>query len=282
MVNYPLQTSRNLISLKGRMGASTYQTEAEFRDIHFRKAGGLDLSADFSNGTQGWQTGKGQWSVVDGAYRQSSMDRDCESLFVPVNADSYVYTLEARKISGKEAFQVVFADNQNGKFVWNLGGWGNTRSSLMRVVHGELTEVGNKTPESLESNRWYKVRIEVNQHRIKCYLDGQLREEYLVPPETSRILFVSVNRDTPKGELILKVVNASENVQPTAIHLQGVQHVADTGKAIVLTSASRSDENSFKDLHKVVPATRNLTGLGRDFTYDFLPHSITLIRVKAH
>jgi alpha-N-arabinofuranosidase len=122
----------------------------------------------------------------------------------------------------------------------------------------------------------------VNQHRIKCYLDGQLREDYLVPPETERSLFVSVNRDTPKGELILKVVNASENVQPTAIHLQGVQHVADTGKAIVLTSASRNDENSFNDPHKVVPVTHDLTGLGRDFNYDFLPHSITLIRVKTH
>ena len=275
-------TVTNIISLKGRVGVSTYQTEAEFRDIHVTQAGEPDLLADFSNGTQGWQTGNGQWSVVDGAYRQSGLDRDCESLFVPVKADSYVYTLEARKISGKEAFQVVFADNQNGKFVWNLGGWGNTRSSLMRVVNGELTEVGDKTPENLESNRWYKVRIEVNQHRIKCYLDGQLREDYLVPPETSRSLFVSVNRDTPKGELILKVVNASENVQPTAIHLQGVQHVADSGKVIVLTSANRSDENSFNDPHKVVPVTCDLTGLGRDFTYDFLPHAITLIRVKAH
>ena len=275
-------TATNVISLQGRVGVSTYQTEAEFRKLHITQAGEPDLSADFSNGTQSWHAGNGQWSVVDGAYRQTSLDRDCESLFVPVKADSYVYTLEARKIAGKEAFQVAFADNQNGKFVWNLGGWGNTRSSLMRVVNGELTEVGNKTPESIESNRWYKVRIEVNQHWIKCYLDGQLREDYLVPPETSRSLFVSVNRDTPQGELILKVVNVSEDVQPTAIHLQGVQHVADTGEVIVLTSASRSDENSFNDPHKVVPMTSHITGVGRDFTYDFLPHSITLIRLKAH
>ncbi len=271
----------NFVSLRGRVGVSTYQTEAEFRAVHLTQAGGPDLTDDFTTGTNNWLVQQGQWNVVDGAYRQTSMERDCESFYRSVDVDDYVYTLQARKLAGKEAFQVVFGDNRDGKYVWNLGGWGNTRTSLMRVINGELTEVGNKTPESLASNRWYDVRIEVSSSRIKCYLDGKLREDYVVQPETSHNLFVSVNRDSKLGELILKVVNVSETLQRADIRLVGVSTVAANGEITILTSASKNDENSFKDPHKVVPVTKTITGLGPNFTCDFAPYSISLIRMRA-
>jgi len=92
---------------------------------------------------------------------------------------------------------------------------------------------------------------------------------------------VSAARDDAAGEIILKAVNASREPVATAVDLQGVATVSPTGQAIVLASASLSDQNAFEDPAKVSPKTLPLENVGRQFHYSFGPCSLTVLRIRA-
>ena len=83
------------------------------------------------------------------------------------------------------------------------------------------------------------------------------------------------------GEIILKVVNLSGEAQHTDVSLDGAAGVASDGTAIVLTSNSPDDENSFAHPAKVAPVAMPVKGLAPTFRHTFLPRSLTVLRIRA-
>jgi len=94
-------------------------------------------------------------------------------------------------------------------------------------------------------------------------------------------LFYSATRESASGKLIVKIVNSADTVQAVAIEISGVKSVAAKGTAIVLKAASRTETNTLKDPHHVVPVTEKIKGLGTRFTRTFPPCSITVLELNA-
>ena len=91
--------------------------------------------------------------------------------------------------------------------------------------------------------------------------------------------YVSATRDD--GEIIIKAVNASEEPVEAAVHLDGAASVSARGSAIVLSSASLADQNSFEQPAKVSPKSSPLENLAAQFNYAFQPRSLTVLRIGA-
>ena len=66
------------------------------------------------------------------------------------------------------------------------------------------------------------------------------------------------------------------------VDLAGAGKVAAQGKAIVLASAKKEDTNTIAEPTKVVPVTSEVKGLGKQFSYNFAPYSVTVLVLSTN
>jgi alpha-L-arabinofuranosidase len=267
-------------AVRGAVGLGTWETQAEFRNLKVVSAQGETLfAADFVQGAAGWRTIRGAWQATEGGYRQTELAQDCRAVAGDSNWTDYTITLQARKLGGAEGFLILFRvrDDQNW-YWWNIGGWGNTRHAVERSIGGSKMLACPQVAGSIETGRWYDIRIEVQGARIRCYLDGQLIHDFEDAPMPA--LYAVASRREPSREVILKVVNVSDRPQETEVRLQGGRRLASRAKVITLTSDSPDDENSLEHPTRVAPVGRTLEGVAPSFRYTFPPHSLTVMVLK--
>jgi hypothetical protein len=160
------------------------------------------FSEDFSKGADRWEPGDGEWVVENGEYVQKTTDFFTASFLEKEfwNPAWTEYTLELRalKLEGDEGWDIVFGivqddtpfvkEDRETFFDWNLGGWTNTRSALRKWVNGSAAEVNN-TDHTVETDKWYKIKIEVSPGKVVGYLDDELIFEHNEGPTGGRIGF---------------------------------------------------------------------------------------------
>lgn len=260
--------------LAGAIGVGTWNTAAEFKDVKVEKDGRVFYESDFRKGADGWQTDGGRWSVVDGAYRQSDSVVGL-SFFGDESWSDYTLTLKARKLSGAEGFLVCFARKDNERNWWNVGGWGNTE----HAIEFNQNSLGRHVSGSIQTNRWYDLRVELKEQRIRCSLDGKvIHDEPVRNPER---FFASAGRDEPKGEWVLKAINAQAEPVSADINVAGVVLPAAEANLIVLKSERGSDNNSLDQPTKVVPQHEKAAVSGPTFRHEFPPYSLTVMRIPG-
>jgi alpha-L-arabinofuranosidase len=260
----------------GAVGVGTWQTQAEFKDLTVTRNGETLLAADFPARTAGWRLhGNGKWTTENGTLRQDGLDENIRAIIGDATWTDYTLSLKARKHGGREGFLILFrVKNDAEKSWWNLGGWGNQRHAL------ELGGiVGNEVHGSIETDRWYDIRIEMKGRGIKCYLDDQLVHDVVAPTMTS--LYASASRVQPDGEVIVKVVNAATEPLTTEIQLTGVNQVMSPGEAILLTHDNPAAENSLDHPFNVVPQHESVAIDGPRFQRAFPGNSLTILRLKV-
>jgi alpha-L-arabinofuranosidase len=257
----------------GAIGVGTWKTRAEFKDLRVVSDGKVLFSSDFSQGTNGWKfLGGGHWRADNGVLRQDNEGEFIRALAGDKTWTDYTYTLKARKLAGSEGFLILFRVNSDGdKCWWNLGGWDNTSHGI------EMNETITQVPGSIETDRWYDIRIEVKGRNIKCYLDGKLVHD--VNQASLAGLYASATHDSKTGDLILKVVNAAADPLETDLNLKGAKQLTGSAQAIVLTSDSPTDENSLENPVKVSPKTQTLNLGGSSFRHAFPGNSVTVLRI---
>jgi alpha-L-arabinofuranosidase len=261
----------------GAIGVGTWRTQAEFKDIKVTAPDGQILFAsDFSANSDGWKLlGGGDWQVIRDALRQNSGNENVRALAGDKSWTDYSLTLKARKLGGNEGFLVLFRMNDDRtKNWWNIGGWGNTANGI------ELGDnIVTRTPGSIETGRWYDIRVNVRTNHIQGYLDGRLVHDVDYQPLKS--LFASATHDSKTGDIILKVVNVANSPVSTDIHLRGAKNLYGLAKAIVLASNSPLDENSLAEPAKVSPKTDTFNFQGDDLHRTFPGNSVTVLRLAG-
>ena len=270
-----LQVSpRPAASPAGRIGVGTWLTQAEFKDVRVTKTGRTLFASDFSKGTNGWTTTRGNWSAAGGVLRQTGEQDNVQAVAGDRGWTDYTLSLKARKLAGREGFLVFFQDNDGERGVWNLGGWGNKEHGL--ELPGLETA---RIPGSIETGRWYDIRIELKGPSVRAYLDNKLVQEGTRP--TPRPLYAVATRTKDNKEIILKVVNPSAETLETAVLLQGKRQVASEGRATVLTADRPDVENTLDQPARVAPRESRLRGVSKDFRYRFPAHSLTVLRIRS-
>ncbi|MYY81441.1 MULTISPECIES: alpha-L-arabinofuranosidase C-terminal domain-containing protein [unclassified Streptomyces] len=268
--------------ITGAVGLSTWATSAAYDDVKVTgEDGGTLLADDFSAGDAQWRksTGRGSWTVRDGAYVQS--DETAEDTLVTAgdpNWSNYDLEVKATKKAGKEGFLVAFGVQDTGNhYWWNLGGWNNTRSAVEKSTDGgkqTMAEDGT----TIDTGRSYDLRVEVRGRQVTLYLDGKKWGSFTddKPAEPFRQV---VTRDKATGELIVKVVNARAAQARTEIGLGAGARVAPEARVTTLT-ADPAAENT-EDERPVAPKTSLFKGVDDTFSYTFPAHSVTFLRIKT-
>ena len=99
-------------------------------------------------------------------------------------------------------------------------------------------------------------------------------------PKTTRH-FCQTGYDEQTGELIIKVVNGTDQPYRRSFCIDGARTVLPAGKVITL-NGDANDENTFLQPTKLAPKTTLFGKFGRQFDYEFSPMSFTILRVKVN
>lgn len=171
--------------IAGQVGVGTWNTQAEFADVKVVSGTQTLYESDFSSGMSGWTTSGGTWQTQDGNLRQTGTAAPALALVGSPTWSNYTLTLRARKISGSEGFLIAFGSpGAATKSWWNIGGWGNTQHALEAPGFSTIAVAG-----SIETGRWYDIRVQLWGSDVRCYLDGVLIHD------TSRLLDTTERAD---------------------------------------------------------------------------------------
>ena len=190
-------------------------------------------------------------------------------------------SLRARKLAGRGGFGVIVRNSPGGSYLqWNLGGRDNREHVFEAHVasHSEDDTAIARAPGSIEPNRWYEVKVELEGSKVRCYLDGQLVHDVEIPPLNLPRLFAAASRDNDSGEVILKVVNPTDDATDVDVDLEGIAGLESPGQAVVL-QGNPEDENSIQQPDKVAPVQQTVDVSQPRFRHAFAPNSLTVLRL---
>ena len=216
---------------------------------------------------------------MGGAYRQPDAGASRSVQAGDAAWRDYTFTLKARKLGGAEGLVVtVYDDGAGAGAEWILGGQGNTRHAI-ETQYAQQRQLVAQTPGSIETGRWYDVKVVLRGRHMDCFLDGKLVQSAEVLPRQMQQIYASATRDEKAGEIILKVVNPGPEPADVAIRLDGVTRVSSTAQATVLTGEQGDAVNSFEKPANVAPATETVSGVGPIFEHRFPARSLTVLSI---
>ena len=261
----------------GTIGLGSYATQCDYKDVRLTTDDGQVRSV--SPGA--FKSQRGEWKVQGDVISQSSNEQLTMALLPGFSSDSYTLELKARKTGGMEGFFVYYGMDDNGRngFAANIGGWNNRTTAIQPIQRGRANDVlGRRARQTVDTGRWYDVKLVVTPMSATLYVDGQ--ETTVARPSTPTRHFCQTGYDEQSGELIVKVVNATDRPYRRSFAISGAAVVMPTGRVVTL-SGNAQDENTFEQPTKLAPVESRFGKFARQFDYEFAPMSFTVMRVKV-
>ncbi len=262
-------------SPSGRIGVGTWNTQAEYKDFRVTSADGKVL---YESGTSAnireWQTaGTGsQWSLSNGVLAQKAGGENLRAHLGSPSWSDYPLSLKARKLSGAEGFLIIFQtkDIETPSW-WNLGGWGNTAHAL---DNGGLP--GTRVKGTIETNRWYDIRLELSGKHVRAFLDNKLIQEgdRNVPPS----LFAAAGLDKTAKDLVVQLVNPFDHPATVTVSAAGLGHKPRSVRVTSLSHADQLAVNTLEMPGNVAPSVSTKAIAGETFEITLPPFTHEVLR----
>ena len=261
----------------GGIGVGTWKTQSEFKDIKVRTNDGKEISIPKDLGKN--QKGEGDWSMVDGALRQTSFASPAMRVFGDIKAESYTLSLKARKLGGDEGFLVSVGQNPDGSFLWfNIGGWMNKLHGLELSVKGGKSVMGRQVPGTIETGRWYDIEIDYTPKTVTCRIDGNTIFNEKTPSNPT--FFSNAGIDAETNEIVVKCVSAAANPRPVSIKLDNLR-LTTNATGVSLDNPDLMAENSMSKPQNVAPKRINSKVTNGVLTFTPRPYSLTIWRIPT-
>ncbi|MBQ6191595.1 MAG: carbohydrate binding domain-containing protein [Bacteroidaceae bacterium] len=267
------------------IGVATWKTQSSYRNPQLIIEGAEVPLSSMRQWKEGNQLPKfqGKWSTnAEGILSQTSNAEEpmmvCPETFT---AKRYTYKVQARKDGGAEAFMIVFNYIDERNFDWlNLGGWGNTRTSVETTMSGNRNTLEGAHSDSYETGRWYNIQLDVDGEDITASVDG--KEVYKGKKKSTALYGVYANStlDEKTNTLYTKVVNLCDSGTTGSIELSG--GAAQEATMVRLVGMSGDDENTMQYPDNIVPRPAKVQTAdgGRKLTFDVAPFSVNIITTK--
>lgn len=261
----------------GTIGLGSYATQCDYRNVTITTADGKTQTVDLSQLNQL----RGTWKAEGGVISQTSNEQLTMALLNGFSSNDYTLSLQARKTGGLEGFFIYYGMDAQGRngYAANLAGWNNQTSAIQPIRGGRTNDVlGRQVRHTVENNKWYDVKIVVKPEQVTVSVDG--KDVLSVRPQGSTRQFCQTGYDTKSGELIVKVVNGTDQPYTRTFNIAGAGTVTPQGKVITL-SGDANAENSFEQPKLIAPVESTYAKFGKQFTYEFKPMSYTILRIKT-
>jgi len=272
--------SGNVNTTGNKIGLSTWSTTASFDNVKITTPDGNVLfSDDFSKTNSRWTSYGGTWNNDGGTLNQTDAAMQGKINVADVTLpDSYTLELNAVKKSGAEAFLVAFNYGDEKNYCWwNIGGWGNSAHAIEVCTDGAKTTFDKKSG-SITAGQSYALKVEVDGGNVRCYIDGKLIHDVILPVKRKIHVASSINK--AEDMLYIKVVNTGDTDVPLNVNLTAAS-AASVEDVTVLRSTSGTDENSIDNQQTVVPATGSAQiGVDGSVVYDVPAYSLSIIRLR--
>jgi hypothetical protein len=127
---------------------------------------------------EGWKApqfgGEGKVSVKDGriVMEMGSMMTGIVKTGDVVR-DNYELSLEGMRISGNDFFCTTTFPVGKDQCSFVVGGWGGAVVGLSSIDHADASENSTTKTMGFKSDRWYRVRIRVNNAAIEAWIDDE-------------------------------------------------------------------------------------------------------------
>lgn len=252
----------------GTVGLGTWATSAQFKDITVTDQDSgkvLYDSREKAASLDDWKTETGTWKQKKGTLVQTAQDPNVRAVLDNeddvAGVQNYTLQLKAQKTGGAEGFLIMFGVKGKGLYWWNMGGWGNTQSCVEKGTRDSRTIIGDAQQLNLVNGKWYDVRVDVNGSSFKCTLDGKVVHEYTEVLDFDKIY---AHAGEKGNDVVLKIVNVSEEAQNVNITLKDAPALSGTAKTFVMAGGSPTDENNFDNPDKVriAEGTADMSALG--------------------
>lgn len=277
-------TERNNVLLtqkEEKIGVASWLSNATYDNVTVTDQNGNSLINESFDNADNWTNGTGTWKCSGGTYSQTDENvKGATAIYrTPLKTDTYTYTVDATKNSGKEGFLIIFnyqdANNYNW---WNIGGWGNTKFAVEQCVNGSKTTLASVSG-SITTGQTYRIKIASNGSNIKCYIDDKLIHDIILPASTKGVYVASSVNDESK-KMYIKLVNTNNSDVTTKLSFKN--GTVTDGDAVLLTSASYNDENTISNQDKVAPSSETVTVGSNDTIYYTAPaFSVNILRLNT-
>ena len=264
------------MDFEGYMGLGTWDTRIQVRNLAVTDRSGEMIKADMTDSSQ-WVVADGEWVEHGGLFEQKSRGARTALLWKGVKPGvGDVIEFEFNRLSGDGGFLAYLGmkslDMKQG-YMLNACGWTVVES----ICNGENKAVSDFTGDCFKTGHWYKVKIELNENSMVYSIDG--RQVLVYSDNPVRQHFFVAGYDERADEVVIKVVNASDNRCETQINLNGGE-VESSGKVVTLCGSSLEEENSFDDPLKISPVETRFNHFSSSFRYELQPRSLTILRIK--
>ena len=250
------------------VGLGSWNTDVEYKDVKLTIG---NKQHTISN----YMFGKGKWSISEGIIRQRTQTTECIAICSDTfKATSYDLTLKARKKAGDEGFLIIFDYFDEDNFKWlNLGGWENTQHGIETTLAASKSTTAT-TRGTVNTEKWYDIRIEVRDTHIRAFLDGKLIHDIeMTHPD---MLYANAMVDKNTNEMVIKVVNFDDVDIPIQMNIKGGDMASAT--TTILTAASGKAENTYDFPKHVIPTI--ITTDIKEGYYTAPANSLTVWRMK--
>jgi alpha-L-arabinofuranosidase len=262
-----VQKTETIPTIAGAVGIATWNTM-------------IELQSASVNGTKldpsSWKATSGDFGMQGDLYIQSSNAEPAVSFANrKFDGETVTYTVRARKTGGSEGFMLVFgATDEQNYYWWNIGGWDNTQHAIEQIRGDMKTQLVERRG-SIRDNTWYTMKVELSPGRIRCWLNDELIHDYeMAPPAVS----VSSTLDKSANQVIVKLVNPTEEAVETKIYLDGVDRVQASAQVKTVAGPGNA-RNSRQNPDAVKTVTEAMT-VGKEFEHTIPAMSVQFIRVK--
>ena len=267
------------------IGVATWKTQSSYRNAQLFVEGvevPLSSMKDWKEGNQ-LPKFQGKWSTdAQGVLSQTSNAEE-PIMFCPetITSKRYTYKVQARKDGGAEGFMIVFNYIDEKNFDWlNLGGWGNSRTSVETTMSGNRNTLEGAHSDSYETGRWYDIQIDIDGDNIVALVDGKEVYKGKKTPTALYGVYEGSTLDEKTRTLYTKIVNLCDTGTSGCIELSG--GVAAEAEMVRLVGMSGDDENTMQYPDNIVPrpAQVQTSDAGRKLIFDVAPFSINIITTK--
>lgn len=196
-------------------------------------------------------------------------------------AYNYILSAQIRRTKGSGGILFRLRDigrpeGQNDFIGWNIG---TGASELFRQAGPVKDTLCSPLDFTIENHRWYSLRMECKDDRIRCFIDNHLVHEVTLPPIPSLASVATL--DSTNHKLIIKVVNTTLHEERTALNIHGL---SVKNEATVIQMAGEPEaRNSFDKPAAIVPEERQITfSIQRPIIYVFPAQSVTILKLMIN
>ncbi len=265
----------------GKIGFASWLTSVTFDQVNVTDKNGNSLVNETFDNVTNWTNGTGTWVCADGTYSQTDANsQGGSSTFNTVlQTDTFTYSLDAVKNSGKEGFLIIFNYQDADNYCWwNLGGWSNTALAVEQCINGSKSTLASVSG-SITTGQAYKIKIIKTSTNVKCYLDNVLIHDFTMSVRTKGVYVASSINDDSQT-MYIKLVNPNSRSLPSILSFKN--GTINSGDAIVLTSTSGNDENTMSNPNKVIPSTASITvNNNNTISYTVPAYSVNILRLNT-